>query len=57
MKHTPLWSLSVALLVDLLHFLQQLSHVERVWGSRGSLKELIHQLEPKNKHVFIANHG
>lgn len=52
MKRTSLWSLSIALLVNLLHFLQQLPHVERVWRSRGRLKELIHELEPKNKHVL-----
>lgn len=49
MTCTSLWSLSVTLLVNLLHFLQQLTHVERVWGSRGSLKELIYKLEEIEK--------
>lgn len=45
MKCTSLWSLSVALLVNLLHFLQQLTHVKGVWGTWGCLEELIHKLE------------
>lgn len=46
---TSLWGLSVALLVNLLHLLQQLTHVKCVWGSWGGLEELIHQLEQKEK--------
>lgn len=42
---TSLWSLSVGLLVNLLHFLQQLTHVKRVRGSWRRMKELIHQLQ------------
>ncbi len=47
MKCTSLWSLSVALLVNLLHFLQQLAHIKCMWGSWRRLKELIHQLDQK----------
>lgn len=42
MKSTSLWSLSVALLVNLLHFLQQLTHVEGVRRPRRRLEELIY---------------
>lgn len=41
---TPLRGLSVALLVDLLHLLQELAHVEAVRRPWGSLQELVHQL-------------
>lgn len=55
MKCTSLRSLSVALLVNLLHFLQQLAHVKRVWGSWRRLKELIYELEGIQKHVTTVN--
>lgn len=45
MRSTSLRSLSVALLVDLLHLLQQLTHVEGVRRARRRLQELIYQLE------------
>lgn len=51
MNCTSLWSLSVRLLVNLLHFLQQLAHVKCVLGSWGCLKELIHQLNQEKKTV------
>lgn len=46
---TSLWSLPVALLINLLHLLQQLAHVEGLGRPRWGLHELIHQLEGKKQ--------
>lgn len=45
LRSTSLRGLSVALLVNLLHLLQQLAHVEGVRRARRRLEELIHQLK------------
>lgn len=55
MKSTSLWSLSVALLVNLLHFLQQLTHVKGLWRAWRFLKELINELEQKHSFYIKSN--
>lgn len=47
---TSLRGLSETLLVNLLHLLQQLTHIECVLGARRRLQELVDQLEKQNNN-------